>query len=302
MKTSLFFAVILFTLILSLPAGVNACTNLLVTKGASEDGSVMITYTCDGEFHPHLEYIPARDHDPQDSVEITDWYGNLRGKVHGVEHTYKVVGLMNEHQLAISETTFSGRLELRDSLGLLHYWDLMILALQRSRTAREAIMVMTDFVDQYGYRSTGESFSIADTEEAWIMEMIGMGPVGKRAVWSPVKSPMAIYPVTPTRPGSVKSSGTIQKTASIRPMSRPSRSKKDTTIPIQGNRFYSTKPTAPRLPRTGATLQPGSGASSAVRPPLRISPRTTIARSKAPNPTRSGSNRTRRFRWPVYSS
>jgi dipeptidase len=179
----------MFTLILAIPAGVNACTNLLVTKGASEDGSVMITYTCDGEFHPHLEYIPARDHDPQDSVEITDWYGNLRGKVHGVEHTYKVVGLMNEHQLAISETTFSGRLELRDSLGLLHYWDLMVLALQRARTAREAIMVMTDLVDQYGYRSTGESFSIADTEEAWIMEMIGMGPVGKGAIWVARKIP-----------------------------------------------------------------------------------------------------------------
>ena len=86
-----------------------ACTSLLVTKGASEDGSVMITYTCDGEFLPHLEYLPAADYLPGDSLEITDWYGNVLGKIKQVEHTYAVVDLMNEHQLTISETTFGGR-------------------------------------------------------------------------------------------------------------------------------------------------------------------------------------------------
>ncbi|NIS15086.1 MAG: dipeptidase, partial [candidate division Zixibacteria bacterium] len=144
--------------------------------------SVMITYTCDGEFHPHLEYTPAADHE-EDSLEITDWNGNVRGKVHQVPHTYAVVDMMNEHQLAISETTFTGREELQDTLGLLHYWDLMVLGLQRARTAREAIEVMTDLAETYGYRSTGESFSIADTKEAWIMEMSGMGPGNTGAVW-----------------------------------------------------------------------------------------------------------------------
>jgi dipeptidase len=166
-----------------------ACTNLLVTKGASADGSVMITYTCDGEFHPHLEYSPAADYPPEDSLDITDWYGNVRGRIKQVQHTYAVVGMMNQHQLTISETTFDGRKELQDSTGLLHYWDLIELALRRARTAREAIGVMTSLVAEYGYRSTGESFSIADPKEAWIMEMIGSGPGGGGANWVAVKIP-----------------------------------------------------------------------------------------------------------------
>jgi dipeptidase len=166
-----------------------ACTNLLVTRGASEDGSVMITYTCDGEFLPHLEYFPAADYLPGDSLEIADWHGNVLGKIKQVEHTYAVVDLMNQHQLTISETTFGGREELEDSTGLLHYWDLMELALQRAKTAREAIGVMTDLAAQYGYRATGESFSIADTKEAWIMEMIGPGPGGHGAEWVAVRVP-----------------------------------------------------------------------------------------------------------------
>ena len=167
----------------------NACTNLLVTKGASNDGSVMITYTCDGEFHPHLEYTPAADFQPGDSLEITDWHGETRGWITQVEHTYAVVALINEHQLAISETTFSGREELRNNEGLLHYWDMISLALQRTRTAREAIDIMTDLVAEYGYRSTGESFSIADPNEAWILEMIGPGEGGKGAQWVAVRVP-----------------------------------------------------------------------------------------------------------------
>jgi dipeptidase len=168
---------------------VDGCTNLLVTKGASVDGSVMITYTCDGEFHPHLEYSPAADYEPEDSLDITDWYGNVRGRIKQVRHTYAVVDMMNEHQLTISETTFDGREELQDSTGLLHYWDLIELALKRAKTARGAIKVMTDLVAEYGYRSTGESFSIADTKEAWILEMIGPGPGGDGAIWVAVKIP-----------------------------------------------------------------------------------------------------------------
>lgn len=190
MEKQLFmFAIsLLISVFISSPE-VEACTSLLVTKGASEDGSVMITYTCDGEFHPHLEYIPAADYEVGDSLEITDWFGNLRGKIKQVPHTYAVIGLMNEHQLVIGETTFEGREELRNPEGLLHYWDLIILALQRAKTVREAIKVMTDLVAEYGYRASGESFSIADTKEAWILEMIGPDSGGTGAEWVAVKVP-----------------------------------------------------------------------------------------------------------------
>ncbi len=168
---------------------VSACTNLLVTKGASDDGSVMITYTCDGEFHPILEYHPAADHGPNDSLEITGWSGKVRGKVKQVLHTYAVVGLMNEYQLTIGETTFDGREELQNPDGLLEYWDMMQLALERAKTAREAIGVMTDLVEEYGYRSTGETFSIADPKEVWIMEMIGPDSGGHGVEWVALKIP-----------------------------------------------------------------------------------------------------------------
>jgi dipeptidase len=167
----------------------SACTSFLITKGASADGSVIITYTCDGEFHPRLQYTPATDHPADEWVELKDWSGVLRGKIPQVPHTYAVIGLMNEHQLAIAETTFDGREELVNPDGLLHYWDLMRLALQRARTAREAIKVMTDLVAEYGYRSTGESLSIADPQEAWILEMIGPGPGGKGAAWVALRVP-----------------------------------------------------------------------------------------------------------------
>jgi len=117
------------------------CSSFLVTKGASQDGSVMITYTCDGEFLPHLEYTPAQDYKPGEYIEISGRDGKLKGKVKQLPHTYAVIGLMNEHQLAIGETTFGGRNELRNPEGLLHYFTLMHLALQRAKTAREAIKV-----------------------------------------------------------------------------------------------------------------------------------------------------------------
>jgi len=176
-------------LALVMPSTAGACTNMLVTKGASSDGSVIITYTCDGRFHPHLRYRPAADHEAGSPLEIKDWSGEVRGVIPQVEHTHRVVGLMNEHQLAISETTTTGREELQNPDGLLHYWDLMQLALERARTAREAIEVMTSLVAEHGYRSTAESFSIADSEEVWLMEMIGTGPGGKSAVWVAMRIP-----------------------------------------------------------------------------------------------------------------
>ena len=191
MKQKFIFPAILLLLIL---LSVNQwaednCSSFLVTKGASKDGSVMITYTCDGEFLPHLEYIPAQNHDPGSTVEIRERDGKIRGEVKQVPHTYAVVGLMNEHQLAIGETTFGGHRELRNPDGLLRYFFLMRFALQRAKTAREAIKVMAGLVEEYGYASTGESFSIADPEEAWIMEMIGPGPGGKGVHWVALRIP-----------------------------------------------------------------------------------------------------------------
>ena len=166
-----------------------ACTSVLVSKGATADGSAMITYECDGEFHPILQYEPAADYQPGDSVELGNWDDDKVYKIPRPKHTYAVLGLMNEHQLAIGESTFDGRMELRNPEGHLRYWHLMHLALRRAKTAREAIKVMTSLVDEYGYASTGESFSIADPNEVWIMEMIGPGEGGKGAVWAALKIP-----------------------------------------------------------------------------------------------------------------
>jgi dipeptidase len=149
----------------------------------------MITYTCDGEFHPRLAVREAADHAPGDSLEIVDWGGQKRGKIAEAPHTYAVVRGINEHQLVIAETTFDGRKELENPEGILHYADLMQLALQRARTAREAISAIASLVEEYGYRSTGESFSIGDTKEAWILEMIGRGPGRKGAVWVALRVP-----------------------------------------------------------------------------------------------------------------
>jgi dipeptidase len=164
------------------------CTSIVVTKGASKDGSVIITYSCDGEFLPRLRLYPAADHPPGEMIEIRGFEGP-GGKIPQVPHTYRVVGLMNEFQVAIGETTFDGRPELVNPDGLLPYFQLMVIALERSRTAREAIQVMTDLVDTYGYASTGESFSIGDKDEAWIMEMIGPGKGGQGAVWVALRVP-----------------------------------------------------------------------------------------------------------------
>ncbi|MEJ5286827.1 MAG: Putative dipeptidase [Candidatus Kapaibacterium sp.] len=172
-------------------ASLYPCTNILVTKGASVDGSVMISYNADaGGFMEPLYFSPARDWGPNDSIEIYDWDTHkYLGKIKQVPHTYQVVGLINEYQVSIGETTFGGREELRDTTGIIDYGSLMQLALQRAKTAREAIKVMTSLVAEYGYYSEGESFSIADPNEVWIMEMIGKGPGRKGAVWVALRIP-----------------------------------------------------------------------------------------------------------------
>ncbi len=162
-----------------------ACTNILVTKGASRDGSTMVTYAADSpELYGELYFYPAADHPEGTMLDIYEWdTGKYLGKIKQVPHTYRVVGNMNEFQLTISETTFGGRPELRDTTAEMDYGSLMYITLQRAKTAREAIKVMDELLSEYGYYSSGESFSIADPNEVWIMEMIGKGMHEKGAVW-----------------------------------------------------------------------------------------------------------------------
>ena len=161
-----------------------ACTSLIATKGASADGSTMITYAADSHtLYGELYHQPAADHPAGAMRKIYDWdSGNYRGEIPEVAHTYSTIGNMNEHGLTIAESTWGGRPELEGS-GLIDYGSLIYITLQRARTAREAIKVMTDLVNEYGYGSEGESFSIADPDEAWIMELIGKGKSDPGAVW-----------------------------------------------------------------------------------------------------------------------
>ena len=158
----------------------DACTNLLVGKNASADGSTIITYAADSHtLFGDLQYLPAADHAPGSMRQIIDWdSGKPLGAIPEVAHTYAVVGNMNEHQVTIAESTWGGREELWDTTGnsIIDYGSLMYIALQRSKTAREAIKWMTELVAKYGYASEGESFSIGDPNEIWIMDMIGKGP------------------------------------------------------------------------------------------------------------------------------
>lgn len=169
-----------------------ACTNLIVGKKASKDGSVIISYSCDsyGAFGA-LQVIPAADH-PAGTMHPIYHYetNNYLGEIPEVAHTYGVVGLMNEFQLTIHETTFGGREELADTItGLIDYGSLMTITLQRAKNAREAIRIMGELVETYGYESEGESFTIADPNEVWVMDMIGKGPGRKGAVWAAVRVP-----------------------------------------------------------------------------------------------------------------
>lgn len=168
-----------------------ACTNFIVGKKASADGSVIVSYSADsyGMFG-WLYHYPAATHPDGAMRDIHDWdTGKYLGQIKEAKQTYNVVGNMNEFQVTIAETTFGGRPELVDTTGIMDYGSLIYVALQRSRTAKEAIKVMTDLVKEYGYYSSGESFSIADPNEAWIMEMIGKGPGIKGAVWVAVRIP-----------------------------------------------------------------------------------------------------------------
>lgn len=164
---------------------VDACTNVIVTKGASADGSVMISYSADSHTrYGVINFSPAANHSAGSMVNIYDYEkGGLRGSIPQVAQTYSAIGHTNQYQLAIGETTFGGREELVNADGILDYGSLIYLCLQRVKTAREAILLMDKLVREHGYGSMGESFSIADKNEAWIMEIIGKGKGVKGAVW-----------------------------------------------------------------------------------------------------------------------
>ncbi|MFA5819678.1 MAG: C69 family dipeptidase [Bacteroidales bacterium] len=183
-KLSALFLVILLSGLL--PEQItNACTNFLITKGASKDGSVMITYSADSHvLYGELYYWPAKNWPAGTMVDIYEWdTGKYLGKIPQKANTYSVVGNMNQHQLSIGETTFGGRPELADSTGIVDYGTLIYFSLQRAKNAREAIYTFSQLVTDYGYASSGESFSIADANEAWILELVGKGQGKKGAVW-----------------------------------------------------------------------------------------------------------------------
>ena len=172
-------------------SGAFACSNLIVGKKASVDGSVMVSYNADdyGMFG-HLCHYPAGTHPKGTMRQIYDWdSGMYHGEIEEAPVTYNVIGNINEFQLSIGETTYGGREEMVDSTGILDYGSLIYVTLQRAKTAREAISVMTSLVEKYGYNSEGETFSICDPNEAWIMEMQGTGAGSKGVVWVAMRIP-----------------------------------------------------------------------------------------------------------------
>lgn len=164
-------------------ATADACTNFIVTRGASTDGSNMVTYAADSHqlYGSLYSYVPGKY---TEWMDVTEWdTGRAIGKIRQAQTTYRTLGNSNEHSLFITETTFGGRPELEDPNGGIDYGSLIYITLQRAKTAREAINIIAELANTYGYCSSGESFSLIDIEEAWIMELIGKGPEDKGIVW-----------------------------------------------------------------------------------------------------------------------
>ena len=184
LKKRLLFILLILVALQITPS--EACTNFLISKGATKDGSAMITYAADSHvLYGELYFWPAADYADGTMLDVVEWdTGKSMGKIPQIKHTYQVSGNMNENQVAIGETTFGGRKELATQKdAIVDYGSLIYIALQRAKTAREAITIMTDLVKNFGYASSGESFSIADPNEVWILEMIGKGDGQKGAVW-----------------------------------------------------------------------------------------------------------------------
>lgn len=169
-----------------------ACTNYIVTKGASTDGSVMVSYSADSHVLYGELYYWAPGYYPEGTMmDIYEWdSGEYKGKIKQARQTYNVVGNMNEFQLAIGETTYGGLDQLKSQKGaIMDYGSLIYVTLQRAKTAREAIVTIANLMSEYGYASSGESFSIADKNEVWVMELIGKGNYEKGAVWVAIRIP-----------------------------------------------------------------------------------------------------------------
>ena len=183
LTTSIILAVLAALTLSSIDS--KACSNVLVTKGASTDGSNIISYAADShQLYGELYFRKAAAWKPGDMRRVDDWdSGKHLGYIPEIANTYQRVGNMNEHQLIIAETTYGGRPELEDPKGIMDYGSLIYIALERAKTAREAISIIVDLANTYGYFSNGESFSLADKEEVWIMELIGKGPDNKGIVW-----------------------------------------------------------------------------------------------------------------------
>ena len=184
-------ACLAFLLSLLSSGNVWSCTNFIAGKNATVDGSVIVTYSADSHsLYGELYHWPAAVWPEGSWLEVREWdTGKPLGRIPQVAKTYSVIGNTNEYQVTIGETTFGGRPELVDTTAIIDYGSLIYIALQRSKSARGAIRVMTELVEKYGYCSEGESFSIADANEAWILEMIGKGPDYKGAVWVAVRIP-----------------------------------------------------------------------------------------------------------------
>lgn len=176
-KNSTIYALLTAFGVLTASFRADACTNIIVTRGASTDNSNIISYAADSHvLYGELYFHPAADWKAGSMLDIINWDSyKPMGQIPQIAHTYKTVGNMNEHQLIIAETTWGGRLELEDTTAIMDYGSLIYVALQRARTAREAIQVIVDLANEYGYASEGETFSIADKDEAWIMDLIGKG-------------------------------------------------------------------------------------------------------------------------------
>lgn len=189
-KKALFFALLAVFLISTYPS--KACTNILITAGASKDGSCIVSYSADSHtLFGELYFWPRASWPVGAKLKIFEWdSGKFLGEIDQVSQTYQVIGNMNEFQLIIGETTFGGREELHHQKGaIMDYGSLIYVALQRSKNAREAIKIIAELMEKYGYASEGESFSIADPNEVWIMEIIGKGDFEKGAVWVALRIP-----------------------------------------------------------------------------------------------------------------
>ena len=197
-KGQIIKTILTLALILAGAAEGNTCTNVIVSQGASKDGSVLVSYAADSHYlYGELYYHPAADWKPGTMLKVFDWDTHrYLGEIEQVEHTYRTVGNMNENQVIITETTWGGRPELEDKRGGIDYGSLIYITLQRAKTAREAIDIIVELANKYGYASEGETFSIADKKEAWIMELIGKGMnirnnvnINKGIVWVAMRVP-----------------------------------------------------------------------------------------------------------------